>query len=110
MRIDGMPNVIMGSSGVQNTVQSAVFQSELARQATSLRMHEELERSHTQVSQAHSAHEGHDAGVLDPDRDPRDEGQPRQHTPAPGRPKAKDRDKKGALPRPFTGRIIDLSA
>ncbi len=110
MRIDGMPNVIMGSSGVQNTVQSAVFQSELARQATSLRMHEELERSHTQVSQLREAHESHDAGVLDPDRDPHDEGQPRRQAPAPGRPKPKGKGKPGGLPRPFTGRIIDLSA
>jgi hypothetical protein len=110
MRIDGMPNVIMASPEFQAAAQSAIFQSELSRQAMSLRMHDELERSHTQVSQLHAAHEAHDAGVLDPDRDPHDEGQAHRQPTAPGRPKAKEKYKKGSLPRPFTGRIIDLSA
>jgi hypothetical protein len=113
MRIDGMPNVIMASESVQALAQSEIFQSALARQATSLRMHEELLRSHTQIAEVHAAQKIHDAGVLDPDQDPHDnEGQPPHHQPStPGRPGNKAKEKpRGGFDRPSTGRIIDLSA
>ena len=111
MRIDAVQNVIMRSFEVQAAAQTSVFQGELARQSTSLRMQEEMKRSHTQVAQASEARADHEATVLDPDREPRDnpgEGQGRRHAPPLLREKAKE--KGGSPGRPATGSIIDLSA